>query len=322
MEINDGAQKIVGTCLDIKEGESVLIVSDPYSPSSVNEALFKASENRGASASVLVMPSAKLPGEEPGKVVAAAIEAADVIIATTSQTIGHSSCLQRALQGGARAVVLTGCDEATFQRGGIEADFKALHEVVNYVKERFNQAKEVEVISPGGTSLRLSVEGRQARACTGLCHHPGEMTGFPDVEVYIAPVENSTCGKLVVDASCSSLGLVRKPVSIDIKDGRVTKISGGPEAEKINKILDEAGDDNVYVIGEFAIGLNPCSEVTGNIIEDEGKYGTGHFCLGNNINFGGKNWAPIHLDLVYWRPTISLDNQPFMKGGVICKNIS
>ena len=50
---------------------------------------------------------------------------------------------------------------------------------------------------------------------------------------------------------------------------------------------------------------------------DEGIYGTGHFALGNNLGFEGKNDAPLHLDMVYWKPTIYLDNQLFMKDGCL-----
>ena len=52
------------------------------------------------------------------------------------------------------------------------------------------------------------------------------------------------------------------------------------------------------------------------LIEDEGAYGTAHVAVGNNLNFtGGRNWAPIHFDHVFRRPTIRLDGVEIMVDG-------
>ena len=88
---------------------------------------------------------------------------------------------------------------------------------------------------------------------------------------------------------------------------RVTGIDDGEE----ETVLD------LTVVAEFAIGLNPCATPTGSIVIDEGIYGTGHFALGSNTGFGGNNVCPQHLDLVYEKPTIYLDESLFMKDGVL-----
>ena len=52
------------------------------------------------------------------------------------------------------------------------------------------------------------------------------------------------------------------------------------------------------------------------IIQDEGKYGP-HAALGNNEGFGGVSSAPIHIDMVYWKPSIWIDGEQVFKDGEI-----
>jgi leucyl aminopeptidase (aminopeptidase T) len=315
MDLASGAKKVVEVCAGVKPGETVLIITDKDRPFSVASALAGAADAIGAEVNILIAPPLRLPGEEPGSLVAAALKESNVVFAATTQTIGHSDCLRKALNGGTRCLALTGCTEHTFTSGAIEADFLKIGSLVEFVKNRFDAAKKVHVSAPGGTHIQLDIDGRKASTCSGLCHNPGEMIGIPDVEVYIAPNEDQTFGKLVVDASFSSFGLIESPVCIGIEKGIVTSIEGGKEAQKLTDLLDSIDDSAARVIAEFAIGLNPKGKVRGNIIEDEGVYGTGHFALGNNIGFGGLNKAPIHFDMVYHKPTIYLDGKVFMENG-------
>ena len=104
---------------------------------------------------------------------------------------------------------------------------------------------------------------------------------------------------------------------LKIENGKVVSIEGGKEADRLKSILKDSGDENSYNIAEFAIGLNDRAKVIGDIIEEEGVYGTGHFAVGNNVHFGGVNYAPIHLDMVYFHPTIEIDGKIIMEKGVL-----
>ena len=91
---------------------------------------------------------------------------------------------------------------------------------------------------------------------------------------------------------------------------------GGTTAAAVTEMLAQHGPE-MRVIAEFGFGLNPSATVVGAIVQDEATYGTGHVALGSNESFGGANRAPLHFDLVYWRPTLYLDDQLFMRGGHI-----
>ena len=44
-------------------------------------------------------------------------------------------------------------------------------------------------------------------------------------------------------------------------------------------------------------GLNNKAKISGNMLEDEGVYGSIHFGFGSNITFGGKIKTSFHLDI-------------------------
>ena len=195
-------------------------------------------------------------------------------------------------------------------------DFLAVKPVVDKVGFYYEKGRKISYKTPAGTDITASIASRPVCLNDGLSHKGGQKNGIPTLEVFIAPVEESVNGKIVVDASCSGgVGkIVDKPIEITVVNGKATEITGGVEAEKLKKILASAGTDAVYQVAELAIGLNPYCRITGNIVEDEGKYGTCHMALGSNTGFYGKNFAPLHIDMVQYAPTIVID------GTVICEN--
>lgn len=316
MELAKGARTVVELNAGVKPGETVLILTDTGISESISEALATAAKAAGAEVTVMITSPGKKPGEEPNPLVAAAMSAADVIISPTTRTIYHTEAATNALNRGGRIVTLTEITEKILISGGIEADFVGLQPVVAYAKGLFDKGGKVRVTTEAGTDLTLDMTGRPCTACTGLCE-PGQKIGIPELEVFVAPLEGTTGGRLVVDACSSGIGLMETPMTLTIEKGRVVSIEGGREAEKLKAILKESGSANSYYIAEFAIGLNDKAKVIGDIIEDEGVYGTGHFAVGNNVHFGGVNYAPIHLDMVYFRPTIEIDGKVIMENGVL-----
>lgn len=317
MGMAKGARKIVELCGNVKKGEKVLIVTDTGIDGSIAEVLAAAAAAAGAEVAVIVTVPGQTPGEEPSPMVASAMLGADVILSPTTRTIYHSMATRRALEKGARLLSLTEITEKILVSGGIDADFLSLQPVVAAAKTMFDKGKKAHITTKAGTDLWVNIEGRPAHACSGLCHKPGEKLGIPEVEVFIAPVEEDTNGTLVIDACIAGIGKIHTPVTIKIERGKALSIIGGSEAERLRNTLEETKAENSYTIAEFALGLNDKAKVIGDIIEDEGAYGTGHFAFGNNIHFDGANNAKIHLDMVYWRPTVEIDGMVVMRDGIL-----
>lgn len=314
-EMMRGARKLVETCANVKQGERVLVVTDTDRPESVSVAVAAAAKEVGAETVVLIMSPRTRPGEEPPKAVARAMLESDVVFGLTSQTLYHTQARREACKAGTRVLVCTGITEDTLIRGPIEADFVALKPLVEKLAEKLEKGKFVKVTSPSGTNVSASIEGRSANADGCLAHRPGMCLGVPNMEVNTTPVEGSANGVIVIDASGTQVGLVKDPIIMTVRDGLVVKIEGGAEANHILNVLEQTGDPKSWALAEIAVGLNPMGKVVGRLIEDESAYGTGHFALGDNIGLGGKNAAPVHLDFVYWRPTIEVDGEIIMKDG-------
>jgi leucyl aminopeptidase (aminopeptidase T) len=232
-----------------------------------------------------------------------------VIICPTYLTMYYTDAKQRACQGGARFLSMAGATLAVLSSGAIEADFHKQKPLVERVAKMLTDANEVSLRSAAGTSIAARLVGRRAVAITGMCEKPGESTGVPDIEAYVAPEEDSVQGVAIVDGSISGLALVRTPVKLEIRDGIARRITGGAEATKLRKILSIQKDRAVYQIAEIGLGLNPKARLRGSIVEDESALGTTHLALGDNSKFGGKNPAPVHIDLVLRKSTMDVDGE-------------
>jgi leucyl aminopeptidase (aminopeptidase T) len=193
------------------------------------------------------------------------------------------------------------------------ADFPKREKVLNQLVQRLTRAMHVSVTNPAGTNLHFDVRGRRGHGVSGMTRSPGDVTGTPDIEAYIAPVEQKTHGILIVDGSTSVTGVVQQPIKVTVENGFAVSITGGTDASQLRRILRKARSHASFRVGEFGIGLNPLAHIRGAIIEDEGKLGTAHVALGDNTRLGGKNSAPTHVDLVFKNPHIQLDGTTVLK---------
>lgn len=310
-----GAKTLVELCAAVKPGERLLIVTDIGRPFSVAEALALAGENAGASVTVTVMKPVPT-GQEPPDPVKGAMRNADVVLAPVTGSLFHTNAAREATEAGARLLSLTEITEELLISGAILADFEAQGPVIERVRAMLTAADRVRVTAPGGTDLSMSLAGREGMKITALAREPGVRSAAPDLEAFIAPVEGTAEGVLVVDGSASNIGLVQSPIGMEVKAGRVVKIGGGAQAREVERRLASAEHEGAFVVAELGIGLNPMGLLRGQIIEDEGVYGTAHVALGNNTHFtGGRNWAPIHFDYVFREPTVELDGRVVMEGG-------
>lgn len=310
----EGARKMVKALTAVKAGEEVLIVTDPAISFRISQAVAEAVLEQNALPLILVKPVAKVSAEEPGEVIATAMQKADVIFGFLKFSLMHTQARRDACQAGARMLSCTGIVEETLVRGPIEADFEHIYPVVQHMAQRLNEGKQVRVTAPGGTNFTTSIEGRSGNEDI-WSRSPGMASGGPSVEVNVGPLEGTTQGRLVVDGSAMGIGLIKEPIVITLNNGTATSIEGGAEAAKLREMLAAAGHPNSYNVGELGIGLNPMGRLTGNIMEDESTYGTCHVALGNNLSYGGTNKAPSHLDLIIRQPTIEVDGQVIVREG-------
>nr|NIN00593.1 aminopeptidase [candidate division Zixibacteria bacterium] len=157
-----------------------------------------------------------------------------------------------------------------------------------------------------------SIEGRECHADTGLVHNPGDFSNLPAGEAYIAPVEGTADGIIVVDGAM--VGKVKRPVRIVVKDGYATQITGDKSAEELEEILEPFGQPGRNV-AELGIGTNDKAKIVGSVLEDEKVMGTVHMALGDNKSMGGNVSVQSHLDGILLRPTLWIDDRIIMENG-------
>jgi aminopeptidase len=193
--------------------------------------------------------------------------------------------------------------EAQMLEGAMNVDWRALAKRTRAVAKRVNEFGTVRITTPGGTDLTISKQGRRALADTGILTRKGSFGNLPAGEVYFAPLEGASQGKLVLEwAPTRELA---SPITLTIKDGEVASVAGDePYVLELEKKLSERRENRN--VAELGIGTNDRATRPDNILESEKILGTVHVALGDSSSFGGKVKTPFHQDFVLFRPTVLL----------------
>lgn len=207
----------------------------------------------------------------------------------------------------------------------MSADYFEVDRISKHLGKMIEGGDRVVVTTPAGTNLAFSIKGRPIKYDNGLLHAPCAYGNLPGGETYVAPLEETVEGVLVVDlnAALGEIKLLAEPITVRFSGGKALSIEGGKDAEELTAMIAaaEAKPHGQWArfTGEFAMGTNPRAQLTGNFISDEKVMGTAHFALGNNTDMpiGGVNRAPMHTDLLIGRPTIMVDGKTIMVDGKV-----
>lgn len=312
ISLTQGAERVMTVCAATQPGEVVTILVDQgMTEGAVGRALAAAASAAGADVVVL---GAALDQPLADDVVERVV-ASDLVVAPTSLSFAHTPFAQAVARRGTRILAMTQADADTLTSAVMMTDFAAIAPWCTRVADLMTDADRVRVTTAAGTDLQGTLTGRRGIAGVAMSQGPGSIMGCPNIEAYVAPVEGSVYGRLVIDASTTYFGLLDEPLVVEVDRGQAVSISGGRDAGRLERLLREHDSPSCYIFGEVGIGMNPNARLVGKIIEDESVYGTGHFALGTNTLFGGANPAPVHADLVYHRPTVTFDDDTVLLDG-------
>ncbi len=309
MELREIAKRMMVSCLNVRAGEQVLIITDDKKLP-IGTALYNAAQDLGAEALLMTMTPRQVSGEEPPAAVAAAMKAADVVIAPMATSITHTRAKIEAAKAGARVATMPNITEDMFSQGAMTADYDQVMDLTLRVTELLTKAATAR-IEKDGCVLTLDLTGRPGIPSPGVYREKGQSGNLPSGEAYIAPLEDGSNGEMVIDGSMVGLGKLDEPLRVRVEGGKLKEITG-PGAEKLGVLL--ANDRNATLC-ELGIGTNHAARVTGIILEDEKAYHTVHIAFGTNIGFQGTNKADCHMDGVILNPTLYLDDQLILKDG-------
>jgi leucyl aminopeptidase (aminopeptidase T) len=310
-EIERAVAAVVRECLRVKPGEELLVVCDPGTRA-LAERLREEGERAGADAVLVLMTERATSGTEPPAAIAAAMASADAVLAPTTQSLSHTAARKAATDAGVRIATLPGVTEELLARV-MSADMEGLRRKGRAVADALSVGTEARITSDAGSDLRMSLEGRTAIPDAGELGPPGAFGNLPCGEGFIAPVEGTAEGTLVVDGSIAAIGKVSEPVTLRVEGGHLVE-AFGEEGAAFMKILEAAGPEGTNV-AELGIGTNEKATLTGNVIEDEKLLGTAHVAFGASAAIGGTVQVPIHLDCVVLRPTVEIDGRAVVRQG-------
>ncbi|MEM3579008.1 MAG: aminopeptidase [Candidatus Bathyarchaeia archaeon] len=183
----------------------------------------------------------------------------------------------------------------------------------------------VHVYDDRGTDLTFSIKSRPIGIEVGTleeCFSSEKecAVDVPGGEVYVAPIETSANGVLVVD---EFRDYKIQNLELHFQEGKVANFKAEKGSEVFRKLLDKAEGEKDR-IAELGIGINHGMKLTGYRLYDEKALGTAHIAIGHNVHLGGVNKASIHWDFILQNPTIETDNKPLMEKGKMaatCKTI-
>ncbi len=308
MSLLESAKAIITNSLKIRKGEVVLILTDT-NKESIAKAFQEAAEDAGAHTILMEITPTDYHGEEPPEIITRAMGQADAIIAPTTYSITHTKARAKATDKGARVISLPGITPGIMNSGSISADYAAIARDMYKVSRKLRGGKEIEILTPRGTNLTLSIRGREWIRDSGLAHRKGGFTNLPAGELFIAVNERSTNGTVVIDGSFGEP--IEKPVKMRILKGEIKRITN---ANFLRKKFKTHGKRSM-TMGKFGIGMNPQAKPKGELLEAEKALGTVNIGFGNNASFGGKISLGFSIEGVITQPTVLMDGKPVIEAG-------
>ncbi len=312
------ARMIIGKLLAVRPGEQVAIVCDRCSEMDMVQALSRETEKAGAECTILTMPvRSPSRSNELTPIIERGLQGADCLIGLTgaSGAPTYSGAVKRLFrEKSLRSISMVFRNIRHFTEGGALADYPALLEEGRRLGRIWSSGRIMRVKTPAGTDIQAPIAHDDVIVECGFATEAGQEAAFSDGEVSSRPLEGQAEGTIVVDGPICHLGLPASPIRLTVKKGRVRDIAGEcRQALELKRIV--ASIANADNIAEFGIGLNPRSLRNGDFEEEKKARGLVHIALGDNQFYGGSIASPVHMDMVLYAPTVTLDERTLVEAG-------
>jgi leucyl aminopeptidase (aminopeptidase T) len=331
--VAQGAEQAVRDCARLLPGERVVIITD-HETEHIARALRQVAEaiSPGMITTFVLEDYGERPedGSNPLKLpdeIAEATRRADVSFFAATGKKGEVGSLRLPLIKVVYATErvrhghMPGISDE-LMRMGMCADYDEVQRISAAVGEIVRDAKEITVTSPAGTDVTAQFSSSlKWVVCDGVLRS-GKPTNLPEGEVFTCPYHVKE-GVIVIDGILGDYfsekyGLVEDtPVTWEVQDGRVRKISCADDRLRSELMEYMEKDENANRIGEFAIGTNSgVDRLVGNMLQDEKLPGV-HVAVGEPIpHETGADWtSEVHLDGVLKKVTIDVEGQVIMRDG-------
>ncbi|HSW10036.1 MAG TPA: hypothetical protein VLK32_03915 [Bacillota bacterium] len=332
-----GVESMLRVNLGLRPGERVLVVTDVLSPerwreypSGDLEGMLRRSYLARLVAEVAAASFPESPvdfyafeatcqsGKEPPAAAAARFRETDVLVAIVSFSLSHTAAREEACRAGVRVASMPRFIPEMFYPGGpMAVDYAAIAAETGMIAAWLTAAGSAAVRSPDGTDIRFSLRDRQGLSDNGLYTAAGSWGNLPAGEAYVAPVEGSAEGRIVVRRGWFP-GVEEEDLVLSFERGEVVQVTGGGDVGRKLAVFLGLGGTQGHPrrhLAELGVGTNPNARRTDIVLEAEKIRGTVHLAIGDNSHMGGRNVADFHQDYVIPEAELVLDGVTRMKGG-------
>lgn len=188
-------------------------------------------------------------------------------------------------------------------------------------------ARTMHVTSDAGTDMQCALGDFPILEEYGFCDRPGRWDHWPSGFLATWSNERSANGTIVMDRGDILLphkSYVRDPITCTIRDGYVTDISGGLDADLLKSYMDSFRDPEAYALSHVGWGLQDRAHwsVMGfydaeNTIGMDPRAVAGNFLwsTGPNNEAGGTRDTACHIDIPMRNCTVMLDGRVVVEKG-------
>lgn len=308
-ELVDMFRKHLELC-KVHEGEHVLIHTDPSSWPHYAAAYMGAAIQLGADVFQIVHPS------RSEVAVVDAWKRADLVIDVSSGPHAYGTIMRESMDAGTRLMRI-GVAINTMRRLFPTQELK---DRVMAGKALMDKATKMRITSPGGTDLEFYKEGRESLGIYSVSDVPGRWDIWPSGMVPVAPEEHKGGGVLVLSPGDYMLVLnqyVHEHIYLEMKDGRITKITGGMQAQLLDRWFAQFNSEDSYRIAHVGWG---CEKRANWLIpgqDNECTYANMQIAFGSNIGIfpGATTLTKSHIDFPCLNNSYWVDDTQIMENG-------
>ncbi len=327
-QVLTGAEQVVNVCMQVKQGENVVIVQDEKS---APVAKFLIDQVKIARANLKIVNIGDF-GSRPltrdtGKTVVSQVSGADAAFVCSNyiqEEFLHFLKPVTDLTDNERlrlAMMFDLDKDIRLMTWGMNADYQKIKELNDRLFPILQKGKEMRVTSEAGTDFVAKL-GYKWVSYDGF-PKPGKWVNLPDGEILSSPKDMN--GRLVVNGVVEEFDnpkfgvLSNNPIEMDVVDGRIVVASVKSKNAELEKNVKASLvlDENANRIGELACGTNiSLKELIGNLSLDE-KFPSIHVAWGDPYGAKtGADWTSIqHRDAVMVGTTVYVDDVKIMDNG-------
>lgn len=316
IELFEAATQTCRAC-KIKPDEKVVVYTDTTKNETLIDAFYNACVATGAETILVVSKAYKVPLKDPPLVAIAAMESADIVFDLATQPWLYTQSTNQIIAGGTRMLQVLADENSIINRPPNEEIASRADKLAPKLR-----GETIHIFSDLGTDFVVQRKNRPVHWQDGRVITPGDWDSLAVIVAAFAPLETEAEGLIMLNGPIylsPRLNFhVETPVRFVVKEGRIVEVTGGKEAQIINRYFHDFGDPNAKVIAHTGFGMDPRADIWAADIGNWESYDGGI-----NVAFGGNNISQLqgktacrsHIDMILLDSSITVDGKLILNKG-------